>query len=141
MIGGSGLGLFISKQLVGLLGGTMKVESVIDCGTTFAFSIRTIDCEAPRRGSVPEIGPSGLCVVPRRQGDPDTILIAEDNPINQKVMQRQLSNAGFATLIADNGREALDLLVKDRLTERKIALCLCKLYVSSSDFCNIDSLR
>ncbi|BFZ53601.1 cAMP-dependent protein kinase subunit [Savitreella phatthalungensis] len=189
LYGGSGLGLFISKQLVTLLQGTISVTSKQGEGTTFSFNIKAPRCSAPRRGSqlrqrnVREItvmcgagvGPGqGKVRYNSRPGTPlnevlrpplerhvssaavsdageqldpeqrnprhlklpqaDTqpersplILLAEDNLINQRILCKQLKQAGFRTLVANNGKEAVDLLVKDRQggENGEIDLCLC----------------
>lgn len=42
------------------------------------------------------------------------MLIVEDNAINQKVLSRQLKNAGYICTVANNGREGLDVLLEER---------------------------
>lgn len=125
-IGGSGLGLFISKQLVDLLEGSISVESEQDRGTTFAFSIKTSECLPPKRLS--STRPDNLGVrtsQPVANASLDTVLIAEDNLINQKLLMKQLNSAGFKTMVANNGREAIDAIISDRKGPHRIALCLC----------------
>lgn len=45
---------------------------------------------------------------------PSRVLIVEDNAINQKVLSRQLKNAGYICTVANNGREGLDVLLEER---------------------------
>lgn len=101
------------------------MESVKNSGTTFVFSIRTVCCEAPRRSSTQELDMTDSPMSSTNLLIPDTILIAEDNLINQKIMQKQMSSAGFKTIIANNGQELINILVADRQSTQRIALCLC----------------
>ncbi|QRW07342.1 protein-histidine kinase [Ceratobasidium sp. AG-Ba] len=91
VFGGSGLGLFVSRQLTTLMGGRIDVSSEIGNGATFRI-------KALRR-------PSGI-KDPRHVGV--HILITEDNQINQSVLNRQLTKAGCITTLASNGLEAIE---------------------------------
>lgn len=110
--GGSGLGLFISKSLATVQGGAIGVTSDPDVGSTFAFFIST-------RKATPPIGQS-LQVRPGPQRTRSTetamqgvrlsILIVEDNLVNQKVLKKQLSKFGWNISVAGDGQQALDWL-------------------------------
>lgn len=56
----------------------------------------------------------------------DTILIAEDNLINQKILVKQLRSAGYKTVVANNGLEVIEALREDQVSAKCIAICLCK---------------
>jgi CheY-like chemotaxis protein len=107
--GGTGLGLVICERLVELLGGSMNIESVPDKGTDVLFSIL---CEAGQEGPA-----TAVTLHPRplryrqilREKFPMNILVAEDNLINQKVIGQLLKKFGYKAVIANNGREALEL--------------------------------
>lgn len=121
--GGSGLGLFIARLLSRLQGGEIGVNSVTNQGSTFAFYIKIRRAETPHGKdvhiTVPEhnlpVGtanpdsPSIYHALPRPCSD-FTILVVEDNLVNQKVLSKQLRNLGFSVQIANNGQESIDFL-------------------------------
>jgi PAS domain S-box-containing protein len=103
--GGTGLGLSISKSLVELLGGRLKVESRESIGSSFSFSIpfaknKTDDLKKYNGESLKEVG----------NNNSTRILVAEDNILNQKLVQRILEKQGHDVIIAENGNVAIDLL-------------------------------
>ncbi|MGC4039143.1 MAG: PAS domain S-box protein [Chitinophagaceae bacterium] len=104
--GGTGLGLAITKQLVEMQGGHISVSSTFGEGTSFSFEIPYKIIETQMR---PEIVSSAAS-----QSSNDLagkrILVAEDNEINQKVIFHILKSEGIETTIANNGREAVNLL-------------------------------
>ena len=104
--GGTGLGLSICNRLVQLMGGAgLEVTSAAGQGSRFAF---TLTLPAPQEQPVvepaleapPEAAEEGL--------GPLRILVAEDNPVNQLVVNEMLRQAGHAVTLAENGREAVN---------------------------------
>ncbi len=112
--GGTGLGLSISFQLVALMGGQLKVESQPGKGSIFSFSLvfekqQILPLEdqlqsnnKPGKESIKELRKS----VQRLKGK---VLLVEDNKINQQVAQELLEGYGLLVVIADNGKQALEL--------------------------------
>ncbi len=110
--GGTGLGLAISKKLTTLLGGDLSVYSKPSKGSIFRVRIPTGPLAGVRMLEVP----FGSFRVPalrheRREDLPldARILVAEDTPVNQRLIAMILRKAGADVSMCDNGREAIEL--------------------------------
>jgi TMAO reductase system sensor TorS len=104
--GGTGLGLTISSRLAAMMGGGIGVDSQPGEGSCFHFSALV-----QRTG---EAGPHMLERAERRTDPslrPLSVLVAEDNRVNQKVVTHLLEKQGHRVTIASNGREALEKLL------------------------------
>ncbi|MGV3623322.1 MAG: ATP-binding protein [Archangium sp.] len=95
--GGSGLGLALSRQLVGLMGGELKVESQPGRGSKFWFELRLAEGAAPEKT---ETTPSDASVL--------RVLIVDDNAINLRVATSLVKKAGYVVEAVSNGREAVE---------------------------------
>ncbi|KZT38755.1 hypothetical protein SISSUDRAFT_1046495 [Sistotremastrum suecicum HHB10207 ss-3] len=115
VFGGSGLGLFVSRQLCHLMGGSIGVESEYGSGATFRFFITASTVPASTHGlpisKLPRNSKQRLTAksaFPNQISRDAHILITEDNLINQTVLNRQLTKEGFRTSLAANGKQAID---------------------------------
>ena len=103
--GGTGLGLAICKRLIEAMKGTITVESRKDIGTTFHVEI---PCDMASAAAVPpqaerDALPAGL-----------SMLLVEDNAINQQVAEGLLVRMGWTVTRAVNGAEAVDAIHRQR---------------------------
>ncbi|WP_165760459.1 ATP-binding protein [Niastella populi] len=109
--GGTGLGLTICKQLLQLQGGDISVQSAVGKGSSFQFYLPF------------DINNTPAAEMPALPGKPEhdhpltgkQVLVAEDNEINQKLIEFVLRKAGGTVTIANNGEEAIQLLQQNNL--------------------------
>lgn len=101
--GGTGLGLTIVKKLIKILGGEIKLKSVIGKGSSFSFELQF------------KVGTQSVSVEEKPKTYDESILknkkilLVEDNKINQMVTKKMLENKGIHCEIIDNGEDAIEI--------------------------------
>ncbi|MFC1782771.1 response regulator [Planctomycetota bacterium] len=112
--GGTGLGLTITKHLAQILGGSVAVQSELGRGSVFSLLIPArVDVE-----SQPVLGEERMKEYSQKL--PQTtkkqysgnVLVAEDNPVNQKLIEVLLKKLGLQVTLADDGQKALAQITK-----------------------------
>lgn len=99
---GTGLGLAITKGLVEQLQGSIAVESIPQTGSTFKVQIPVEKGIEPVVHEVPNV----LTSSQRPHGE-HSILLAEDNPVNQVYLKHFLEKQGYNLTIVENGQDAI----------------------------------
>ncbi len=107
--GGTGLGLTICKRLVELMGGTINLESELGEGSKF-----TIELDFELSETAPAIADLTTDTTLADHFSGAHVLVAEDNPINQCVIERFLEDLGIQVTTVENGQEAIAAQTEQR---------------------------
>jgi signal transduction histidine kinase/AmiR/NasT family two-component response regulator len=102
--GGTGLGLSICKTLVEMMGGAIEARSELGVGSLFRVTAPLW----PARGGEPRLGEDLAGVALAERNAPLRVLLAEDHPVNQKVVQLILEPHGADVTVVENGAQAVD---------------------------------
>ncbi len=109
-IGGTGLGLTISRSLAELMGGEITLESTLGQGST--FHLRLLLVQLTKNINAPETN-QGKAI--GYHGTRKTILVVDDDFNQRKLMQDLLSPLGFAVCLAEDAKKGFDFLRKEKI--------------------------
>ena len=101
--GGTGLGLYITKEILDLLGGTIDVQSIKNEGTTFTIKLE-LDIDTSFKNKDTQIE----CIDNKQEFD-GTVLVVEDVPLNQQLIKIYLEKKGLEVLFANDGIEGVEM--------------------------------
>lgn len=107
--GGTGLGLSITKSFCELLGGCVRVSSVLGEGSTFRMEIPDMGGEDNEGRAVPETGEKSAPEAGEPQLKEGSVLVVDDDPHVREIISRCLIKDGYDVTTARNGEEALNL--------------------------------
>ncbi len=118
--GGTGLGLTITRQLAGLLGGSLRLKSEMGKGSVFTLRIpagvevsNTPTTESYNALTCISDDTESTARQTNGKRMSGRILVAEDSAANQALIRALLNRMGFSVVIAENGRETLEWLEKE----------------------------
>jgi signal transduction histidine kinase/CheY-like chemotaxis protein/HPt (histidine-containing phosphotransfer) domain-containing protein len=107
--GGTGLGLAICKRLIEAMGGAISISSKEGEGSTFFFTISMQEGSEIHDGSNENIYPETLTQQKTQLKSSLSVLVVDDNGINQKVVSGFVEKLGSKSMTAGTGADALEL--------------------------------
>ncbi|MDX2153359.1 MAG: ATP-binding protein [Bryobacteraceae bacterium] len=103
---GTGLGLAICKRLAHAMGGDIQVTSQAGAGSTFTVTLPLPEVEAPAK--LQAESPPPVAHLEPLFTDQPKVLLAEDNPVNRRLLTLLLARLGCSVEAAENGRVAVE---------------------------------
>src|SRR5690606_19599861 len=108
--GGTGLGLSISYQLIQMMGGSIELTSELDVGSNFFFDIPLVAVSRERAEEIMKYEAHEKKMESITFAPGLRILVAEDNPTNQKYIRNLLSLYNMNVTIVENGKRACEMI-------------------------------
>ncbi|HEX7816633.1 ATP-binding protein [Dyella sp.] len=118
--GGTGLGLTICRELVTLMGGTIELHSEEGKGTTVRFILPVRLTAPPSEATLRDAPPLAEHARPVASGK---VLIVEDHPQNRFILSEQMHALGLQSVLAADGKAALQALTQDDTIELVLMDC------------------
>ena len=113
--GGTGLGLAITRHLAELMGGEAGAESMPGEGSTFWFTVRLKKMDEPQNAeTLDEDASVDIESLIRTRYHGQRFLVADDEPLNLEISLTLLQSVGLLVDTADDGLQAVDLVLKNR---------------------------
>lgn len=107
--GGTGLGLSIVKKIIELLDSEIHLESKVNEGTKFYFNLDFEKCDSISISSI-----ETNHIISHKNLKGKTVLLVEDNKINQMITKKMVENKGMICTIIDNGEDSIIAMQKNK---------------------------
>lgn len=123
--GGTGLGLSLSKKFANLMGGNLFVKSQLNLGSEFWLELNFEKVYTSADNNLSYRKQKNLIPQTPIQNNDFKVLIAEDNDVNQMILQKYLKKWGYPYATASNGKEAIQIIEND--VDIKLILMDCQM--------------